>query len=114
MVRDLAQKLTIDLPINIHFSGCQKSCAQHQPIDITLVGIQIERGDETIEGYDIYAGRKDLPFGQPIFPAVSAVEMPGAIERMLRVYQRFREPLESFGEFIDRQAIDQLQELLST
>ncbi|MEG5019521.1 MULTISPECIES: precorrin-3B synthase [unclassified Microcoleus] len=114
MVRDLAQKLTIDLPINIHFSGCQKSCAQHQPIDITLVGIQIERGHETIEGYDIYAGRKDLPFGRPIFPAVSAIEMPGAIERMLQVYQRFREPLESFGEFVDRQAIDQLQQLLST
>jgi len=78
------------------------------------VGIQIERGDETIEGYDIYAGRKDLPFGRPIFPAVSAIEMPDAIERMLRVYQRFREPVESFGEFVDRQAIDQLQELLSS
>ncbi|MEG3985372.1 hypothetical protein QUA08_31995, partial [Microcoleus sp. T3B2] len=114
MARDLAQKLTIDLPINIHFSGCQKSCAQHQPLDITLVGIQIERGDETIEGYDIYAGRKDLPFGRPIFQAVSAIEMPGAIERMLRVYQRFRDPLESFGELVDRQAIDQLQELFSS
>jgi len=114
MARDLGQKLTIDLPINIHFSGCQKSCAQHRPIDITLVGIQIERGHETIEGYDIYAGRKDLPFGRPIFPAVSAAEMPGAIELLLQVYQRFREPLESFGEFVDRRAIDQLQELLST
>jgi ferredoxin-nitrite reductase len=114
MARDLAQKLTIDLPINIHFSGCQKSCAQHRPIDITLVGIQIERGHETIEGYDIYAGRKDLPFGRPIFPAVSAAEMPGAIELLLQVYQRFREPLESFGEFVDRRAIDQLQELLNT
>ncbi|MEG4573911.1 precorrin-3B synthase [Microcoleus sp. N3A4] len=114
MVRDLAEKLTIDLPINIHFSGCEKSCAQHRPIDITLVGIQIERGHEIIEGYNIYAGRKDLPFGRQIFQRVSAVEMPGAIERMLRVYQRFREPLESFGEFVDRQAIDQLQELFST
>ena len=114
MARDLAQKLTIDLPINIHFSGCQKSCAQHRPIDITLVGIQIERGHEMIEGYDIYAGRKDLPFGRRIFPAVSAAEMPGAIELLLQVYQRFREPLESFGEFVDRRAIDQLQELLST
>ncbi|MEG4587410.1 precorrin-3B synthase [Microcoleus sp. MOSTC5] len=114
MARDLAQKLTIDLPINIHFSGCEKSCAQHRPIDITLVGIQIERGHEAIEGYKIYAGRKDLPFGRPIFPAVSAAEMPGAIERMLQVYQRFREPLESFGEFVDRQAIDQLQEFLNT
>ncbi|MEG4422404.1 precorrin-3B synthase [Microcoleus sp. LAD1_D5] len=114
MARDLAQKLTIDQPINIHFSGCEKSCAQHRPIDITLVGIQIEGGDETIEGYDIYAGRKDLPFGRPIFPAVSAIEMPRAIEQMLRVYQRFREPLESFGEFVDRWAIDQLQQLFST
>ena len=114
MARDLAQKLTIDLPINIHFSGCQKSCAQHRPIDITLVGIQIERGHETIKGYDIYAGRKDLPFGRPIFPAVSAAQMPGAIEILLQVYQQFREPLESFGEFVDRQAIDHLQELLST
>ncbi|MEG4093173.1 precorrin-3B synthase [Microcoleus sp. Pol12B4] len=114
MVRDLTQKLTIDVPINIHFSGCQKSCAQHQPIDITLVGIQIERGDETIEGYDIYAGRKDLPFGRQIFQAVSAIETPDAIERMLRVYQRFREPGESLGEFVDLQAIDQLQELFST
>ena len=114
MARDLAQKLTIDGPINIHFSGCQKSCAQHRPIDITLVGIQIERGHETIEGYDIYAGRKDLPFGRPIFLAVSAAEMPGAIELLLQVYQRLREPWESFGEFVDRRAIDQLQELLST
>jgi ferredoxin-nitrite reductase len=114
MARDLAQKLTLDRPINIHFSGCQKSCAQHRPIDITLVGIQIERGHETIEGYDIYAGRKDLPFGRPIFPAVSVAEMPGAIELLLQVYHRFREPLESFGEFVDRRAIDQLQELLST
>lgn len=113
MARDLAQKLTIDLPINIHFSGCQKSCAQHRPIDITLVGIQIERGHEMIEGYDIYAGRKDLPFGRPIFPAVSAAEMPGAIKLLLQVYQRFREPLESFGEFVDQRAIDQLQQLFS-
>jgi len=113
MARDLAQKLTIDRSINIHFSGCEKSCAQHQPIDITLVGIQIQRGHETIAGYNIYAGRKDLPFGRPIFPAVSAAEMPRAIERMLRVYQQFREPSESLGEFCDRQAIDKLQKLLS-
>ncbi len=113
MVRDLAQKWTIDRSINIHFSGCEKSCAQHQPIDITLVGIQIQQKGETIAGYNIYAGRKDLPFGRQIFPAVSVAEMSSAIERMLRVYQRFREPRESFGEFCDRWAIDKLQKLLS-
>lgn len=113
MVRDLEQKLTIDRSINIHFSGCEKSCAQHHPIDITLVGIQIQQKGETIAGYNIYAGRKDLPFGRQIFPAISVAEMPRAIERMLHVYQRFREPHESFGEFCDRWAIDKLQKLLN-
>jgi ferredoxin-nitrite reductase len=113
MVRDLAQKLTIDRSINIHFSGCSKSCAQHQPVDITLVGIKIQQKGETIAGYNIYAGRKELPFGRQIFPDVSVAQMTGAIERMLRVYQRFREPWESFGEFCDRWAIDKLQKLLS-
>lgn len=113
MVRDLAQKLTIDRSINIHFSGCEKSCAQHQPIDITLIGIQIQQGNQTIAGYNIYVGKKDLPFGRQIFPAVTVAEMPRAIEQMLRAYHQFREPGESFCEFCDRWAIDKLQKLLS-
>jgi ferredoxin-nitrite reductase len=113
MVQDLAQKLKIDRPINIHFSGCQKSCAQHNPIDITLVGIQIKQGNETIAGYDIYAGKTDSAFGRQIFQAVSVAEMPDSIAQMLRIYQRFRSPDESFGEFIDRTSIDKLQQLLN-
>ncbi len=113
MVQDLAQKLKIDRPINIHFSGCQKSCAQHDPIDITLVGIQIRQGNQTIEGYDIYAGTTDSPFGRQIFEGVSVPQMPNSIAQMLQIYQQFRSPDESFGAFIDRCAIDQLQQLLN-
>lgn len=105
LAEDLAQKLTLDRPINIHFSGCEKSCAQKDPIDITLMGIRLDREQEIVEGYDIYAGSKDSPFGRQIFRGVTAVEMPGAIEQMLRVYQRFRESAESFGEFADRTTI---------
>ncbi|MEG5001516.1 precorrin-3B synthase [Microcoleus sp. B4-D4] len=112
MAKDLAQKLTIDRSINIHFSGCEKSCAQHQPMDITLIGIQIQQENQTIAGYNIYVGKKDQPFGRQIFPAVTVAEMPRAIEQMLRAYQQFREPGESFGEFCDRWAIDKLQEFL--
>ena len=110
MVQDLAQKLQIDRPINIHFSGCKKSCAQHHPIDITLVGIQMRQGNETIAGYDIYAGKTDSPFGRQIFQGVSVALMPSAIAQMLQIYQRSRSPDESFGEFVDRSAIDKLQE----
>jgi ferredoxin-nitrite reductase len=113
MVQDLAQQLQIDRPINIHFSGCEKSCAQHHPIDLTLVGIQIKHGNEIIPGYDIYAGKTDSPFGRQIFKGLSVDQISSAIAQMLRIYQRCRSPDESLGEFIDRSAIAKLQKLLS-
>jgi ferredoxin-nitrite reductase len=114
MVRDLKQKLQIDRPINIHFSGCEKSCAQHSPIDITLVGIQIKQGNQTIAGYDIYAGKTDSPFGRPIFRAVRVAEISSSMNKLLQIYQRWREPSESFGEFVDKCAIDKLQHWLNS
>ncbi|TAF04285.1 MAG: precorrin-3B synthase [Oscillatoriales cyanobacterium] len=113
MVKDLAQKLQIDRPINIHFSGCEKSCAQHSPIDITLVGIQIKQQNETIAGYDIYAGTTDSPFGRKIFQGVRVAEIASFTNKLLQIYQRWRSPDESLGEFVDRSAIDQLKQLLN-
>ncbi|MCU0540819.1 MAG: precorrin-3B synthase [Oscillatoriaceae cyanobacterium Prado104] len=102
LAEDLAAKLTLDRPINIHFTGCQKSCAQQKPIDITLKGIRIEKEREVVEAYDIYAGSNELPFGRQVFRGVTVAEMPGAIEKMLRLYQQLRDPNEQFGEFADR------------
>jgi ferredoxin-nitrite reductase len=113
LVKDLAQKLQIDRPINIHFSGCEKSCAQHHPVDITLVGIQIKHGNQIIPGYDIYAGKTESPFGRQIFCGVKVAEISNAIAQMLQIYQQSRSPDESFGEFVDRSAIDQFQQLLN-
>lgn len=114
MVKDLAEKLQIDRPINIHFSGCEKCCAQHSPIDITLVGIQIKQGNETIAGYDIYAGKTDSPFGRQIFQGVRVAEISSFTHKLLQIYQRFREPSESLGEFVNRSVIDQLQQWLNS
>ncbi len=113
MVKNLAQKLQIDRPINIHFSGCQKSCAQHSPIDITLVGIQIKHGNEIVPGYDIYAGKTDSPLGRQIFQGVRVAEIASFTNKLLEIYQRFRQPSESLGEFVDRSAIDQLKQSLN-
>ena len=110
MVKVLAEKLQIDCPINIHFSGCKKSCAQHSPIDITLVGIQIKEGNEIVPGYDIYAGTTDSPFGRKIFQGVRVAEIASSTNKLLQIYQRWRSPDESFGEFVDRSAIDQLKQ----
>ena len=113
MVKVLAEKLQIDRPINIHFSGCKKSCAQHSPIDITLVGIQIKEGNEMIAGYDIYAGKTDSPLGRQIFQGVRVAEIASFTNKLLEIYQRWRSPDESLGEFVDRSAIDQLKQSLN-
>ena len=113
MVKVLAEKLQIDRPVNIHFSGCEKSCAQHSSIDITLVGIQIKHGNETIAGYDIYAGTTDSPFGRKIFQGVRVAEIASSTNKLLQIYQRWRSPDESLGEFVDRSAIDQLKQSLN-
>ncbi len=34
--------ITLECPVNIHFSGCAKSCAQHSKSDIALLGVSVE------------------------------------------------------------------------
>lgn len=104
----LAQDLQLEYPINIHFSGCKKSCAQHHPSDIALVGNQ-----EMIDSYDVYVGTGESSFGRQIWQAVSAAEIPGLIERLLRIYQEKRLPNQSFREFMNRQNLTQLQHWLN-
>lgn len=106
--------LTLDQPVNIHFTGCQKSCAQHSRSDIALLGISIEQEGKTVEGYKIYVGDGDSneKFGREVYTLVSFPELSPLLERMLHIYMAKRAtPDESFGEFANRYAIEDLQRL---
>ncbi|MBW4666002.1 MAG: precorrin-3B synthase [Cyanomargarita calcarea GSE-NOS-MK-12-04C] len=102
LVAELNQKLSLKQPINIHFSGCEKSCAQHGGSDIALVGTKIQQGDRTVEGYDIYVGVGDSSFGRELYRGVTIVEVPRILERIIKLYQRQQLTGESFGEFANR------------
>ncbi len=102
LVAELNQKLSLLQPINIHFSGCEKSCAQHGASDIALVGTKIQFGDRTIEGYDIYVGVGDSSFGRELYRGVTIVEVPRILERIIKLYQGQQLTGESFGEFANR------------
>jgi ferredoxin-nitrite reductase len=52
----LETHVTLEHPINIHFSGCEKSCAQHHKSDITLLGVNFEA--------DIEGGRRQEAGGR--------------------------------------------------
>ncbi|MEH2348602.1 MAG: precorrin-3B synthase [Nostoc sp.] len=106
----LETRLTLDCPVNIHFSGCKKSCAHHSKSDITLLGVNFEADGGIVEGYHVYVGDSEQKFGREIYQYVTFTELPALIERMLYVYKIQRlNPNESFGEFSNRCAIAQLQ-----
>lgn len=59
--------LTLDDPVNIHITGCPKSCAQPSPAEITLLGTTIEQNGEILEGYQVYVGDEKDSFKSQIF-----------------------------------------------
>jgi ferredoxin-nitrite reductase len=111
----LETRVPLDCPVNIHFSGCEKSCAQHGKSDITLLGVSIEADNEAVEGYHVYVGDSKHKFGRELYQYVTFAELPALIERMLYVYKiQSLNFDESFGEFANRYAIAQLQQLFKS
>ena len=93
--------------MNIHFSGCSKSCAQHTQADITLLGIITEMTQETFPSYQVYV------LGHLLYEYVTIAKIPTLIEKMLAVYQKQRLNLqETFRQFIHRHS-HQLNHLFS-
>jgi ferredoxin-nitrite reductase len=108
LMAHLGRSLVLDRPINIHFSGCDKSCAQHQAGDITLVGVPVENG----EAYQVYVGSEGSKFGRLLDSLCSPEMLPQRIEAMIRAYQQHRVGVpESFGAFVGRFAIGELRRL---
>lgn len=113
LANHLAQQVRLDQPVNIHFSGCQKSCAQHHKSDIALLGITVQQGDATVQGYRVHVGAGEQPFGRVLSDAVPAAAIPALMASLLQVYRDNRQTVdESFGAFADRYSIPTLQELL--
>ena len=52
----LESRFNINSPINIHFTGCRNSCAQHYIGDIGLIGAKVDVNGKLEEGYNIFIG----------------------------------------------------------
>jgi ferredoxin-nitrite reductase len=112
LTKHLEKKLELDQPVNIHFTGCPNSCAQHFMGDIGLLGVKV-RGEE---GYHVFVGGgfgKHQAVGRQVFAGALAEELPALVERMLRAYLRHREGKETFLAFSTRHDVGKLQELFS-
>ena len=110
-------RLSLDVPVNIHLTGCHNSCAQHYIGDIGLIGAKVPVGEDgdTVEGYDIVVGggfAERAKIGRELWKAVRAEDCPARIEGLLRAYLAHRRgPDEGFQAFADRHELDALRAL---
>lgn len=113
----LSQRVSLDLPMNIHFTGCPHSCAQHYIGDIGLQGVKVTLQGESVEAYNVVVGGGTGPaagIGRQLFSGILATELPRLLERMLRVYLERRRGGESFVDFTRRHELKELQEMFSS
>ncbi len=108
----LESHITLEHPVTIHFSGCDKSCAHHGDSDITLLGVNNKTG----EGYQVFVGDGDIyeKFGREIHPYITVAELPTTIERILEVYKNEHAKTdESFEQSTNHHETPQLKQLFS-
>lgn len=108
----LDKRVTLDLPVNIHFTGCAHSCAQHFMGDIGLLGAKVKSASG--EGYHITVGGgfgENRKIGRQIFSGVPSEELTELLEIMLKGYLAKRLIGESFHAFCNRHTVRELQEV---
>ncbi len=119
IAEELEARVPLDQPINIHFTGCPHSCAQHAIADIGLLGTKVEVGDEMVEGYHVFVGGRygaesalGGAIGRALCRDVTFDRLADLLERALRGYLERREgPSETFRAFVERHSIEALREV---
>ena len=116
IIKQLEKKVPLDQPVNIHVTGCPNSCAQHYMGDIGCLGTKAKIGGESVDAYHIFVGGgfgKNQSVGRQVFSGVTASELPGMIEKMLRKYLKHRNGSETFQQFSTRHEVGKLQEMFA-
>lgn len=100
-------------PVNIHFTGCPHSCAQHYCGDIGFVGAKLADGSE---GYHVVLGGgmdQEQGIAREIFRGVRATEVDALVARILAGFDQHRARGETFVQWTRRHSVKELQEFLS-
>ncbi|WP_316185054.1 MULTISPECIES: NirA family protein [unclassified Bradyrhizobium] len=110
-------RVDVDTPLNIHLTGCHHSCAQHYISDIGMIAakVPVGDGDETVEGYHLFAGGGFGPqadIGREVYRDLKAADAPVTVEKLLKAYLAHRaSPEETFLSFARRHDGETLRNL---
>ena len=103
----------LHLPVNVHLTGCNHSCAQHYCGDIGGIATKLSDGRE---GYHVVLGGgmdHEQGIAREIFRGVGADELPALIEKVLVTYRGKCTAGESFVQWTRRHTVKEIQEMLS-
>jgi ferredoxin-nitrite reductase len=107
-------RVTLDVPVNVHLTGCHHSCAQHYIGDVGLLAAKVSVSDDAeVEGYHLYLGGgygADRAIAREVLRDVRADRVPAVIERLLATYLEHRRDVsEPFHAFAQRHSAEQLR-----
>ncbi|WP_030529009.1 nitrite/sulfite reductase [Phycicoccus jejuensis] len=101
---------SLDTPITLNVNGCPNSCARIQVADIGLKGQLVTVDGEQLPGFQVHLGgglasadRDEAGLGRTVRGLkVTADDLPGLVERLVRRFLAQREGSESFSSWVHR------------
>jgi len=84
--RYLEEKLELDGPISVNWSGCPNACGNHLVADIGLMGKKIKVGGELVDAVDVYLGERFANIAHSPGKALDSVpcaELPQVLETLI-------------------------------
>jgi sulfite reductase (ferredoxin) len=108
LVEELEERLPeFSQDFKLHVTGCPNSCGQHWIADIGIEGKKIKVDEGFVDAYYFCVGGAVGQFAsiaRPVGYRCAAVEVPAAIERLLREFQAGRKTGENLRLFLARQS----------
>jgi len=113
LLKHLGNRALLESPVNVHFTGCPHSCAQHYCGDVGFVAVRLSDGSE---GYHVVLGGgmdHEQGIARELFRGVRASEINALVEQFLRRFTAERQPGETFVAWARRHSLKELQEKFS-
>ena len=96
----------------LNLSGCPNTCGQHMLADLGFYGNVARRGQQMFPAYAVVAGARvgdgEARLARPI-DRVSARDLPGFVEDVLKVWLEKKPAYSSFADYIDAEGADDLR-----
>ncbi len=108
----LSEKLSLDVPIRMHWSACAKGCGQHGSGDIGFVGTKTKVNGEAVLAVDIFAGGSTSTEGFKVVQGLPLDRVEEAAELLVKYYLENRKEGESFAQFAHRVGPENLRAAL--